>query len=169
MNDEVLKPDTYIEALNTDLVKCGDVFSTCLPRQEHWFVLAGVGDLMEHLLISRARHLRLPTRQGIQKILRNMLAVQQCIKALAEDHDQQNAMFQRAKQYYSLFFSTPRDMLDGARRIKAFSFDEYQAMLKLQCGIDVEEGDAGIAKASDRNYSSYVIELHGLELENSTQ
>jgi exocyst complex component 4 len=55
-------------------------------------------------------------------------------------------------------------MLDGIRQKQSFSFDEYQAMLDLQCGVNsTSEGD--LQKAVDRNYSVYVIELHGLEME----
>ena len=54
-----------------------------------------------------------------------------------------------------------QEMLDGIRQNQSFSFDEYQAMLNLQCGVD----DSGTQKAVDRNFSVYVIELHGLELE----
>jgi exocyst complex component 4 len=42
-------------------------------------------------------------------------------------------------------------------------------MLNLQCGVDQSIGEAEAAKvAADRNYSMYVIDLHGLELESST-
>jgi exocyst complex component 4 len=60
-------------------------------------------------------------------------------------------------------------MLDSIREKQHFSFDEYQIMLMLQCGVDSTEGDAGAARAADRNYSTYVIDLHGLELEGSTK
>jgi len=39
-------------------------------------------------------------------------------------------------------------------------------MLNLQCGVDqalVLSG--GVAQAADKKYSTYVIELHGMELE----
>ena len=58
-------------------------------------------------------------------------------------------------------------MLQSVRKRQSFSFDEYQTMLSLQCGVDPSEGEAGAVKATDRNYSMYMIELHGLELENS--
>jgi exocyst complex component 4 len=48
-----------------------------------------------------------------------------------------------------------------------FTFDEYQTMLSFQCGVNPAEGEAGAGKATDRNYSMYVIDLHGLELEGS--
>jgi exocyst complex component 4 len=53
-------------------------------------------------------------------------------------------------------------MLEGIRQKQVFSFDEYQTMLNLQCGVSQTEG---AAQATDRNYSMYVIDLHGLELE----
>lgn len=58
-------------------------------------------------------------------------------------------------------------MLNGVRKSQSFSFDEYQTMLNLQCGVNPGESEAGAAKATDRNYSMYVIDLHGLELESS--
>lgn len=61
---------------------------------------------MEHILISNARHLRLPNSFGIKKIMRNMLALRQSIKTLTNDH--QNTEFERAKRYYAYFFMTPQ-------------------------------------------------------------
>lgn len=55
-----------------------------------------------------------------------------------------------------------QDMLDSCRDKQEYSFDEYKTMLDLQCGYT---GENGVAK--DRNYSMYVIDLHGLELETS--
>lgn len=137
---------------------------------------------MEHLLISNARHLRLINAFGVKKILRNLLALQQSIKTLT--NEQRNTEFERAKLYYSLFFMSPtvrffnklfgwklthitQGMLDSIRQKQSFSFDEYKTMLDLQCGISQSLGDSGAPKANDRNYSMYVIDLHGLELESS--
>jgi exocyst complex component 4 len=58
-------------------------------------------------------------------------------------------------------------MLDGIRRNPMFSFDDYQTMLALQCGIDPTSNDPRSSQASNRNYSMYVIELHGLDIEES--
>ena len=56
-------------------------------------------------------------------------------------------------------------MLDSIRRKQAFTFDEYKVMLDLQCGVDRTSGVQSAPKATDRNYSMYVIDLHGMELE----
>lgn len=57
-------------------------------------------------------------------------------------------------------------MLEGIRKQQLFTFDEYQTMLSLQCGVDqTRAGEEKASKATDRNYSMYVIDLHGLEIE----
>ncbi|KNZ74114.1 putative exocyst complex component sec8 [Termitomyces sp. J132] len=138
IDGETMEPDPRIGELNTELVKCDDLVSTCLPARERQFVFAGLGYLMEDLVISNARHLRCVTPFGIKKILRNMLAL-----------------------HYA------KDMLDNIRKKALFTFEDYQTMLNLQCGVNQNDGEAGAAKATDRNYSMYMIELHGLELEGS--
>jgi exocyst complex component 4 len=60
-------------------------------------------------------------------------------------------------------------MLDGIRQkeVPPYTFEQYETMLSLQCGIDLTQQDTRNSRALDRNYSMYVIELHGLEIENS--
>jgi exocyst complex component 4 len=132
---------------------------------------------MEHILISGASYLRLPNQFGIKKILRNILALQQSIKSLT--NDRQDSEFEKAKFYYSLFFISPKvflllcfysyaevhfqEMLNGAREKQLFNFDEYQTMLNFQCGVDPSDA-VTVSNATDRDYSSYVVELHGLEM-----
>lgn len=56
--------------------------------------------------------------------------------------------------------------MENVRKERAFSFEEYKAMLNLQCGVDqsiIQSG--GVAQAADKKYSSYIIELHGMELD----
>ena len=130
---------------------------------------------MEHILILDASRLRLPNQFGIKKILRNILALQQSIKSLTNDRP--DSEFEKAKLYYSLFFISPKvflllclhshaeahlqEMLDGAGKKHFFQFDEYQTMLNLQCGVDASDA----SKAIDGDYSSYVKELRGLEMD----
>lgn len=59
-------------------------------------------------------------------------------------------------------------MLDKVREKQEFSFDEYKVIIDLQCGVNPALGEKAAAQATDRNYNMYVIELHGLELERST-
>ncbi|KAF7306760.1 Sec8 exocyst complex component specific domain-containing protein [Mycena indigotica] len=161
---EAGEPDPHIVDLNNELSECNDFATTCLPKRERRFVFMGLSNLMEQLLISGARHLRLPTPLGVKKILRNILALQQSVRTLT--NEQNSTEFEHAKRYYQLFSVTPQEMLDGIRKKQDFTFDEYQIMLNLQCGV--VEGSGEGAKPVDRNFSMYVIDLHGLEMEASS-
>jgi exocyst complex component 4 len=55
-------------------------------------------------------------------------------------------------------------MLAGIRKQQEFTFDEYHVMLNFQCGLD-PMGENKDPK--DRNFSMYMIDLHGLELADS--
>ena len=69
------------------------------------FAFEGIGQLLEHLLISEAKRIRIANANGIRKMIRNILALQQSIKTLTNDI--RGTDFDRAKKYYSLFFRTP--------------------------------------------------------------
>ncbi|KAK2461622.1 hypothetical protein APHAL10511_006085 [Amanita phalloides] len=173
------EPDPYIVDLNRELAQCDDFLEKYLPEKQRRYVVeqicqmmmqsdvdsyvfVGLSYFMEQLIIRDARLLRLPNAHGIRKVLRNILALQQSAKTWT--NQQKSHIFEHAKQYYSLFFISPQAMLDGIRQKQNFSFDEYQAMLDLQCGV-VPTSESGVQKATDRNYSVYVIDLHGLEME----
>ena len=60
---------------------------------------------MEHLLISNSRHIRFANAVGIQKIMRNMLAMQQNLKTITDAS--QDADFERARAYWNMFSLKP--------------------------------------------------------------
>ncbi|KAI0361385.1 hypothetical protein OH77DRAFT_1417634 [Trametes cingulata] len=163
---EAAEPDPHIIDLNTELGNCDASLTSTLPELHRKFVFEGIGHLMQHLLISNARFIQSANALGIKKMMRNMLALQQNIKTITDDN--QSTDFDRAKQYYSLFLLSPPDMLDTVRQKQEFTFDEYKAILDLQCGVQPSPTN-GMAQATDRNYNMYLIELHGLELENSAE
>lgn len=129
------------------------------------------------MLIVKAKFIRRANVNGIKKMIRNILALQQSIKTITSDS--RGADFERAKRYYSLFFKSPnvsitsnasiitdtlqKVMLEGIKAKQEFSFDEYHAMLKLQCGVDDSSG----SQASDKNYGMHLIDLQRMEMESS--
>ncbi|KAI0347837.1 Sec8 exocyst complex component-specific domain-containing protein [Trametopsis cervina] len=159
------EPDPHVVDLNAELATCDDYASVTLPPKERRFVFEGLSHLMQSLLVSKAKYIRATNANGIKKMLRNILALQQNIKTIALEN--RHVEFERAKMYYALFALTLPQLLDTIRKKQEFTFDEYKTILDLQCGVDPTLGEKGANQASDRNYSMYVIELHGLELENS--
>lgn len=119
---EAGEPDAHIVDLNTELVQCNEAMAVNLPKKQrrydklcdifhrnllntYRYLFTGLNHLMEHMLISSARHLRVPNAFGIKKVLRNILALQQGIKTLTDDS--QDADLDHAKEYYNLFFIKP--------------------------------------------------------------
>ncbi|KAJ8509424.1 hypothetical protein ONZ45_g8399 [Pleurotus djamor] len=159
---ESTDPDPNIALLNTELTQCEELISAHLPTKSSHFVFSGLDILLEQQLIANAHFLSRVNSLGVNKLVRNIQALQQNIRAIAPKG--QNIDFKRAKQYYSLFHLGPQGLLDSIRKEASFTFEEYQTMLNLQCGVVSSEGEAGIARAVDRNYNVYMIELHGMEL-----
>ena len=56
-------------------------------------------------------------------------------------------------------------MLALIRKQQTFTFDQYEVMLNLQCGVDQSRKDRSGGQAVNQNYSTYIIDLHGLEME----
>lgn len=160
---EIGEPDPHIIDLNVELGEYHDIASTTLPLREQKFIFGGIGYLIDDLLIYNARHIHLANALGMKKISRNMLALQQCVKTIV--HDARDGEFLRAKRYYSLFSLNPRDMLASIHKQRSFTFEQYEVMLNLQCGVDQSQKDRTGAQATDKNYSMYIIDLHGLEME----
>ncbi|KAF8560204.1 hypothetical protein OG21DRAFT_1480036 [Imleria badia] len=165
VDHEVGEPDPYIVDLNSELSHLDEFTSTTLLKNEQNFVFFGLEDLVEQLLVSNARQIRVANDFGMKKVNRNIRALQQCVRTICDG--EQFARFERARQYYALFHLGPQGLLDDVRTNKTFSFDEYKVILNLQCGVDQSLGDYATSRAADRNYGMYSIELHGLELESA--
>ena len=58
-----------------------------------------------------------------------------------------------------------QDVLASIHKQRPFTFEQYEVMLNLQCGVDQSQKDRSGAQAEDKNYSTYIIDLHGLEME----
>lgn len=164
---EASEPDPHIVDLNSELTKCEGHLSTAIGEREHVFAFEGIGQLLEHLLISEAKRIRLANANGIRKMIRNILALQQSIKTLTSDT--RGADFDRAKKYYTLFFRTPTELIESIKVKREFSFEEYHVMLKLMCGVDQTIPNASPAQAADRSYGMHVIELQQLEMESANE
>ncbi|KAG9018863.1 hypothetical protein FRB90_008800 [Tulasnella sp. 427] len=154
------EPEPHVIDLNSDLAACEDCTTLSLPEREKRFIFEGLGTLMEHLLISNARHVRFANDLGIKKIFRNILALQQNLKTLSDLPE--DAEFGRARRYWELFLLTPQQLLESVKKRPQFSFDDYKSMLYLRCGVDQTLGDRGV---TDNSVNMYLIELHGLVID----
>ncbi|KDQ19891.1 hypothetical protein BOTBODRAFT_142567 [Botryobasidium botryosum FD-172 SS1] len=163
IDNEAFEPDPHIMDLNAELAECDDRISSTISEREQRFVFEGLGALMDHLLIHTSRRIRRVNKFGVNKIMRNVLALQQNIKAISISDSPEDTEFERARRFWDLFNLTPTQMLDSIRQQSEFSFEEYKSMLNFQCGVDQTTNDSGPSSSSD--FSLFLIELHALAMD----
>ena len=65
------------------------------------FAFDGLPALIVHILISEASHIKRMNSNGVQKMMRNILALQQNLANFVPPS--QNSVMERAREYYQLF------------------------------------------------------------------
>ncbi|KAI7857397.1 Sec8 exocyst complex component-specific domain-containing protein [Circinella umbellata] len=101
LEDETYEPDPYIITLNQDLVEVDDCITASLPPKDELFAFDGLPALIVHILISEASHIKRMNSNGVQKMMRNILALQQNLANFVPPS--QNSVMERAREYYQLF------------------------------------------------------------------
>lgn len=115
----------------------------------------GLALLINHIFINAARHVKNVNSAGARKIRRNILSLQQTLRGIVPSSS--DGMLARAMEYWDLFQQGPKGMLQNISRTRPqFSFEDYNAMLQLQCAAK-EHGDADL--------NSHLIDLHALAME----
>ncbi|EJU00084.1 hypothetical protein DACRYDRAFT_117671 [Dacryopinax primogenitus] len=174
-----LEPDVQVVELNADMGKIDDFAASTLPERERRFLFEGLGSLMDQLLVSGGRYINLMNSHGLERVLRNLLALEQNLKTMTGD-EARDADLSRARRYWAMFAGGPKEMLERAKvGPPQFSFDEYRAMLTLQCGVEQLKENPGSAgqpeqdsarssmteNADRRAYNEFLIDLHALAIE----
>ncbi|SPO25575.1 related to SEC8 - protein transport protein [Ustilago trichophora] len=149
--DTAIEPAPHVVDLNAELANLDDIFSETLPLQSRAFVLGGVPTLMDATLISLVHKVKIVNRQGVTKMLRNILALQQNLKNILPTVSAvQQEGFERCRKFYELLYSkSPTELLSNIKRfqqtfrntkapaqVKAVGFAELQAILNLALGIE---------------------------------
>ncbi|GAA6019965.1 hypothetical protein JCM11491_006723 [Sporobolomyces phaffii] len=170
LQEDVQEPDPSVVDLNGDLAMIDEVAAGTLGVDERKFVFEGLSSLMDQLLISNARQIRLANAFGLSKMNRNVLALQQNLKNIGDEP--LGVDFDRSRKFWELFGKGPRAMLDeiqsGTCAPYGFTFDDYKTLLQLQLEIDPSGKDAGgattttesmlgapMSSSSDKNRRAY--------------
>ncbi|GAA5911557.1 hypothetical protein JCM5296_007207 [Sporobolomyces johnsonii] len=180
--EDIQEPDPSVVDLNGDLAECDECAAGTLGESERKFIFEGLSLLMDQLLISNARHIRLANEFGLSKMMRNILALQQNLKNIGDSP--LDVDFDRSRKFWELFGKGPRAMLDAIQAGAVhYQFDDYKALLQLQLQIDQSGKDSASAvtsngggtdsmvvslssATSDKNrrlYGEYMIELFSLD------
>ncbi|KAI8579746.1 hypothetical protein K450DRAFT_271588 [Umbelopsis ramanniana AG] len=147
LEEESYEPDPYIMTLNANLVEIDDCVVLSLPPNDESFVFDGLPDLIVHMVISNAAHIKRLNHNGVRKMVRNILALQQNLLSVLSVS--QCSPMERGREYYSLFGLGPERMIQEIQdRGPRFTFDEYNVMLALMCDENRKDSEADDGKLS---------------------
>ncbi|OAD77145.1 hypothetical protein PHYBLDRAFT_180340 [Phycomyces blakesleeanus NRRL 1555(-)] len=169
LEDETYEPDPYVITLNSDLMEVDDCINASLPAKDEMFAFDGLPALIVHLLISEATYIKRMNKNGVQKMARNILALQQNLSNFVPSS--QSSTLDRACDYYQLYNLGSEGLIRSIRENgPAFTFDEYLVILGLI--HDVNKGADSEAKSatpetptgspdqrSSANYSEWLMKL----------
>ncbi|KAI8063832.1 Sec8 exocyst complex component-specific domain-containing protein [Gongronella butleri] len=151
LEDESYEPDPFVITLNADLMDIDDSINASLPRKDNVFCFDGLPALMVHILITEASFIKRMNRHGAQKMIRNILALQQNLTNFVPPS--QSAVMERARRYYQLFNYGTENLIKSIRdNGPAFTFDEYHVILALINNANDEEGNPDEAAASSSDW-----------------
>ncbi|KAL8293460.1 hypothetical protein RQP46_000161 [Phenoliferia psychrophenolica] len=176
--EDIAEPDPSVVDLNSDLAECDECAAGTLGPAERKFIFEGLSLLMDQLLISNSRYIRLANKFGLSKMQRNILALQQNLKNIGDTPLEVD--FERSRKFWDVFGAGPTEMMNLIRTgAISYDFEDYKALLNLQCGVDqsskdepttAAQHDAGPLSASGgdrsrRAYNEHLIELFALDVE----
>ena len=174
-DQEVKEPDPEILSLNAELIAYDETAARFLRDREIAFVRTGLGRLTNAYLVSNALATQPMDRRGCERMLLNVLVLQQNLKNVEEGVD-----LARAANYYALFQEGPDRIVDKARANAAtmaaaaaagddsaggvpesqrFSYDELKALLELCYSEQLADPERGVAAAAKRKMGEKVLAL----------
>jgi exocyst complex component 4 len=128
-DEDIVDPDQYIARLNRELTDIEEVIVEALAPKQARFVFNGLTQLMSTLLIRNVAYIKQLNKNGVQRLVNNVLAIQQNLITfrLLEKKD-----LDKCITYYELFRKEDKDLLFFIRGSNSFTFDQYKAIINLK-------------------------------------
>ncbi|KAK7863550.1 hypothetical protein R5R35_011175 [Gryllus longicercus] len=122
------EPDPKVLELSRVLVGIDEAMNSSLQLRKSKYIFEGLGHLIAKILITSAQYIERIDEGGIQKMCRNIFALQQTLtnitmaREIALDH---------ARHYFELFYLTPEEILNNVME-KGPQFSELEYMNAFQ-------------------------------------
>ncbi|XP_059163407.1 exocyst complex component 4-like isoform X1 [Physella acuta] len=124
-----LDPDSNVLKLNKDLSGMEEMMTQSLQPKKFKYIFESLGFLVASILITSVQFLKKINENGIKKMCRNILAIQQNLTniTLARESD-----LDRARHFYELLYLNPDDLINSvAEKGPQFSLSEYKELIQL--------------------------------------
>ncbi|KAI8994873.1 Sec8 exocyst complex component-specific domain-containing protein [Pilobolus umbonatus] len=170
LEDETFEPDPYVITLNSDLMELDDCIISSLPPKDEAFAFDGLPGLIVYILMTEATYIKRLNNNGVQKMIRNILALQQNLSNFVPLS--QCSIMERAREYYQLYTLGSEGMIRSIQENgPQFTFDEYRVILGLIHDINKEQVDESRSptatspnpdsnrQSNSSNYSEWLLKL----------
>jgi exocyst complex component 4 len=157
-------PDPRILALNADLISYDETAARFLRDKEIYFVRAGLGLLIDTLLVTNAGVVKAMNANGCGRMQLNILVLQQNLKNIEQD-----VGLQRAARYYDLFTEGPEAVVKKAKEGKegaaakrgreSFNYDELKTLMELCFSEQLADPERGVSVVAKREMGEYLLQL----------
>lgn len=128
-NKETHEPDPKVLELSRVLANVDEAMTSSLHPRKCKYIFEGLGHLIAKILISSAQYMKIIDEVGIQRMCRNVFALQQTLTNITMTRE---VALDHARHYYELFFSTPYEILNTImERGAEFSELEYMNAFQL--------------------------------------
>ena len=122
--------DLNVLSLNNNLISIDDTISTYLPSRERDFIISGLSDLIDILLVRNANHIPAMNLNGCERMQLNILVLQQNLKNVEDD-----VTLRRSALFYDLIAEGGEEMVQkirsGESREWGYGAEELKALLGL--------------------------------------
>ncbi|XP_071090012.1 exocyst complex component 4-like [Haliotis cracherodii] len=124
-----LDPDSNVLKLNKDLTSMEEVLAHSLQPKKFKYIFESLGYLVSSILINSVHFLKKINENGIKKMCRNILAIQQNLTNITLTRESD---LDRARLFYELLYLTPDDILNSvAEKGPQFTGTEYTQLIQL--------------------------------------
>lgn len=127
-NKETHEPDPKVLELSRILANVDEAVTSSLHPRKCKYIFEGLGHLIAKILISSAQYLKSIDEAGIQRMCRNIFALQQTLTNITMTRE---VALDHARHYFELFFLSPEEILNGIVE-KGPEFSELEYMNAFQ-------------------------------------
>ncbi|KAF2896324.1 hypothetical protein ILUMI_09831 [Ignelater luminosus] len=150
-NKETHEPDPKVLELSRVLANVDEAMTSSLHPRKCKYIFEGLGHLIAKILISSSQYMKLIDEAGIQRMCRNVFALQQTLTNITMTRE---VALDHARHYFELFFLTPEEILNGiVEKGPEFSELEYmnafQLLNRSKAGRDLGAVNTHLERLSD--------------------
>ncbi|KAF2841400.1 hypothetical protein M501DRAFT_929556 [Patellaria atrata CBS 101060] len=151
-------PDPNVVELNAQFSSFDEEVASYIQPQHHKFIIAGVGSLVDQLIVTLSSTIKVMNPDGCARMQLNILVLQQNLKNIEPTTD-----LSRSSTYFDFFSDGPDGIIAQAEKSGGkdlgFSYDELKILIELCYSEAMESGNRESALQAKRALDDHLLQL----------